>query len=467
MMKATYTLRFLTPTPVSRGVLRYLWLCLLFVLMGLWTTTSLWAQEAISQEEPTPASVDEIINPMDRAFLKAPPKEEPAKEIHPFFRDQKLDLNLRTYYKYTDKYDDSLNEAWAIGGSLSYKTGYLFDHLAFGAAVYTSQPLYAPDDRDGTLLLKSGQQGYDVLGQLYGEIKILPDNFLRFYRQAYDTPYMNKNDTRMTPVTFEGYSFQGAYGGKDGELGLKYGAGYVIKIKERNSDEFVWMSRDAGANVNRGVFVGGLNLSQGPFSIGAIDYYSDDIINIFYTEAKAAFKPTKDLGLRISAQYTDQRSVGDDLLKGYSFSTNQFGIKGEMSYRRAILTLGYSTTGTGADMQNPWSSCPVYTSVQVEDFNRAGENAFLGKLSYDFSDLGMTGVTAYAIYVHGWDRVDPITKVSVKQQDEYDFDLQWRPQIKTLKGFWFRTRYAHVDEKNSGRTYDDFRIIVNYDIPLL
>jgi hypothetical protein len=438
-----------------------------FLTMLLWGSATVQAQEAVSQETPTPSSVDEIVNPMDRTFEKAPPKEEPPKPTHPFFRDQRLDLNLRTYYKYNDKFDDSLSEAWALGGALTYKSGYLLDHFSLGAGVYTSQPLYAPEDRDGTLLLKPGQEGYTVLGQLYGEIKVLPDNFFRFYRQEYNTPYINKNDNRMTPNTFEGYSFQGAYGGEKGAPGLRYGGGYITKIKERNSDKFVWMSRDAGANVDRGVALAGLNFSQGPFSIGAIDYYSDDIINIFYTEAKTVFRPTKELGLLVAAQYTDQRSVGSELLKGYGFSTNQFGIKGEMSYRRAILTLGYTNAGKGADLQNPWSSYPGYTSVQVQDFNRAGENALLGKLSYDFSSLGLTGVTAYALWVHGWNRVDPVTKASVKQEDEYDLDLQWRPQIKVLKGLWFRARYAYVDQRDDAPSQSDFRIIVNYDMPLL
>jgi hypothetical protein len=438
---------------------------LLTILLG--GKASVLAQEAVSQETPTPSSVDEILNPMDRAFEKKPPREEPEKPVHPFLRDQKLDLNVRTYYLYKDKYDDSLSEAWAVGGALRYKSGYLFDRLALGAAVYTSQPLYAPDDRDGTLLLKPGQEEYTVLGQLYGEIKVLPDNYLRFYRQEYDTPFINKNDNRMTPNTFEGYSFHGAYGGKDGGPGLRYGAGYITQIKERNSDKFVDMSKDAGAKVDRGVAVAGLNYSQGPFSIGAIDYYSDDIINIFYTEAKGVFKLTKELGLMFSAQYTDQRSVGSDYLKGYDFDTNQFGIKGEISYRRAILTLAYTIADDGADLQNPWSSYPGYTSVQVQDFNRAGENAFLTKLSYDFSSLGLPGVTAYGLWVHGWNRVDPITKDSVKQEDEYDFDLQWRPQIKVLKGLWFRTRYAYVEQRDGGPSQSDFRIIVNYDIPLL
>ena len=55
-------------------------------------------------------------------------------------------------------------------------------------------------------------------------------------------------------------------------------------------------------------------------------------------------------------------------------------------------------------MQSPWSSYPGYTSVQVQDFNRAGENAFMVKGSYDFTRLGLEGVTAYALFVHGWGR---------------------------------------------------------------
>ena len=77
----------------------------------------------------------------------------------------------------------------------------------------------------------------------------------------------------------------------------RVGGGYVNKIKERNHDEFVSMSEDAGApeGMERGVYVGGANYKRGDFSIGAIDYYSDDIINIFYTEAKYALPLNEDL----------------------------------------------------------------------------------------------------------------------------------------------------------------------------
>jgi len=93
----------------------------------------------------------------------------------------------------------------------------------------------------------------------------------------------------MTPNTFEGYTFTGAYGGKDGAPGFNYGFGYIDRIKPRNSDRFISMSEAAGADVNRGVFTGGGNFSYKGFMFGAINYYSNDIINIFYTEGLTSF----------------------------------------------------------------------------------------------------------------------------------------------------------------------------------
>jgi len=85
------------------------------------------------------------------------------------------------------------------------------------------------------------------------------------------------------------------------------------------------MSRDAGAPVNTGVEFGGVLLTLGRFSIGAIDYYCDDVINIGYAEAKYTWAVTQKVGLLFAAQFTDQRSVGEDLLKGYSFSVTRSG----------------------------------------------------------------------------------------------------------------------------------------------
>jgi hypothetical protein len=428
-----------------------LWAFLLMVLFMAGTcfmAMLIWAD--------TPALAEES----DKVVIK--------KDSTPFLRDSKFDINLRTYYLYRDKFDDSLNEAWTVGGALAYQSGWLLDHFDIGAVLYTSQPIYAPDDRDGTLLLKPGQLGYTVVGQLYGRVKVVENNFINIYQYEYNTPYINKQDNRMTPNTFEGYTFTGEWGGKDGAPKFGYGAGYIDKIKPRNADKFIPMSETAGVDKPRGVVTGGADASYKNFSIGAVDYYSEDIINIGYAEAKYNISFTDVLNLALSAQFTDQRSVGEDLQTGYSFNTNQTGVEADLSYVGATLSLAMTTDAKGNNLQNPWGSYPGYTSVQVQDFNRAGESAFMLKGAYDFSKIGLAGFKAYALWVHGWGAVDPVTKEDVYQQDEYNGDLQWRPKIKGMKGLWFRLRYAHVDQRGEGDKHlDDFRAIVNYDFSIM
>ena len=449
-----------------------------FMVMLPWGRAPVLAQEAVSQEEPTTTSVEESVSPIERSFVEKPARpvlfpqlKDQLKDTDPFFRDTTLDINLRTYYFYRDNYPGTTpqtNEAWALGGAIAYKSGLLLDHFGMGAVLYTSQPLYGPDDRDGTQLLKTGQEGYTVLGQLYGRVKLIENHFITLYRSEYNTPYINKDDGRMTPKTFEGYTLQGASGGKDGSPGFKYGGGYITKIKERNSDDFVSMSRDAGAPVDRGVGLAGGLVSLDRFSIGAIDYYCDDVINIAYAEAKYTLPVTQKLGLLFAAQFTDQRSVGDDLLKGYSFSVNQVGVKTEMSYGGALLSLAFTTDSSGADLQSPWGSYPGYTYVQVKEFNRAKEKAFLVKAAYDFTRLGLESVTAYALYVHGWDRINPSTGQDVPNENELNLDLQWKPKSGFFKNFWPRIRYAVVHQYEGEKNYiHDFRIIMNYDFSLL
>jgi hypothetical protein len=164
-------------------------------------------------------------------------------------------------------------------------------------------------------------------------------------------------------------------------------------------------------------------------------------------------------GLTLGAQYSHQQSTGDDLLKGQGFSTGQWGVKGELGVGAALLALAYTDTRRGADMQSPWGGYPGYTSVQVQDFNRAGESAVMAKASYDFSSLGAEGWSAYALWVHGAGR-----KAPAYNEDEGNLNLQWTPKAGALKGMSFRLRYAHVEQRGGGDpTINDFRAIVNYD----
>jgi hypothetical protein len=455
----------------TRGLIAGCWFAAA-LLLGFGAQVA--AQELIALEYPFPPSAEEDVTPIEVSFRERifpapvfPSLKERLKDAPDFFRDTQLDFNTRSYYFYRERFDNTVAEAWAMGGALSYRSGWLFDRFGMGAALYTAQRLYGPQDRDGTLLLKPGQHGYTVLGQIYGKVKLFEEHALNLYRYEYNTPFINKNDSRMTPNTFEGYTLQGTFGGSDGAPGFSYVGGYITKIKERNADDFIWISRALGVNAKRGAGMAGGLFTYGKFSLGAFNYYSQDVINIFYAESRYSLPITETLGALFAVQFTEQRSTGSELLQG-SFSTNQVGIKGEASYGGAVLAIGYTHANRGADLRNPWGANPSYTAVMVQPFNRAGEKAVISRLSYDFSRLGLDGVGASVLVVHGWDRIDPGTKNKVPNENEFDADLQWRPTWSLLKGFSARLRYARVHQYQGPReTLNEYRAIFNYDFGLL
>ncbi|RYD38171.1 MAG: outer membrane porin, OprD family [Verrucomicrobiaceae bacterium] len=372
--------------------------------------------------------------------------------------DTQFDINFRSFYFSREKFEGTRSEAFAIGGWAGLKTGYFLDHVAFGVTGYTSQKLSGDDDEDGTLLLAPGQEGYTVLGEAYADIRIIDDLNLYVGRKAFDTPFINRNDARMTPNTFEAIVLMGKSKLENGGV-LKYGGGYFDRIKERNSDEFVPMSIDAGSDAERGVYTPGILYEKGNFSIGAIDYFSPDIINIGYFETKYKFEVTDFWQPSLAVQLVDQRSTGDDLLQGDDFSAQQFGIKVDLPVYNALFTAAYTEAAGGSNLQNPWSGYPGYTSVQVQDFNRAGEGAFLLRAAYDFQ--WAKGLSAYALAVFG---TSPEDEAGFRQ-DEYDLNVQYAPPEGMLKGLSLRLRYALV-QQDGGDVDDlkDFRAILNYSL---
>ena len=413
------------------------------------------------EEDEEPSSTEQGQSPLDTSFGPRTHDEWVRETRRKAWADTKWAVQFRTYYLDRDKYDDSQSEAWAIGGSAGFKTGYFRERFSLGSTLYTSQKLHGDEDKDGTLLLAPGQEGYTVLGELYGEFLVNKDVRMTLGARGFDTPYINRNDSRMTPNTFLAAAVQGLHHDATNGAEWRWGAGYFDKIKERNSDEFVSMSWDAGAEIKRGVYTGGLNYKRGDLSIGAINYWSSNVLNIFYAEGKYAVPIGGGAKLRFAAQYSDQQSVGDHRLTGEDFSAYQWGVKTELAMGPALLTFAYTSADGDTNMQAPWSGYPGYTSVQVEDFNRDGEDAFLVRAGYDVQSV--KGLSMYALYVAG-DSPDAPGQFG---RGETDFNVQWAPPEGKLKGLMARLRYAEVAQDDPGDTdLKDLRLMVYYDLQL-
>jgi len=430
----------------------------LFILL-LFNSVS-YAAEYILDEQPTAESVEDVKGTLDQPeeVIEAETDtgvitEEDRDLLSPFWKNSKLIANFRSYYfdRDSDLYSDS--EAFAVGGSFHYHSGWFKDKVKVGASLFTSQRLYGPEDKDGTLLLRDGQHGLTTLGELYLQAKLARNVEFKGYRQALNLPFLNKQDSRMIPNTYEAYIVSQR---RKNSLLM---AGYVHKMKQRNKIHFESMTNIAGLSGNdRGLYVvgGRYNFSENT-DIGLMNYYTEDFINTFYTEANHLIK-TK-IPVRLSLQATKQRSNGDELAG--EIDTYQFGGKLSFSYNNIVLSAAATSTDDDGGIQKPYGGSPSYTSVMIEDFDRAGEDAWSMRVSYHFGRIGIKGLSVYTNYISG--NTPESGAAASSDQKEWDMTLDYKPEKKKLDGLWLRLRRAKVD-RDDGKDVLDYRIILNYGL---
>jgi len=420
---------------------RVIALCYVLLLTICWGTVRIDAAETTSSEPAPPA------------------KEKKEKQDYPFFKDAKTILNLRNYYLNRDDLADKKIETWAQGGWLGFRTGRISEILSFGMTVYGSYKLYGPDDKDGALLLAPKQENITVLGELFAKLNYAQHE-LKLGRQEYNFPFVNRQDNRMIPNTFEGYSLERP---SAEDTRFQYALGYVDKMKKRNSATFIPMSEAAGVpDIWRGAYVGGAQYKfADALSLQVFDAYTDDILNIFYAEAVSRLKTDGDLAFKLAAQFIQQNSVGDELLARSASSTYALGGQADISYRKAVLTLALTGNSTSEDLLSPYGTYAGYNSIIVNDYNRAGEYGLKAGLSYDFTNLGLEWLSFFGNYVWGFNAVDPETDQDIPNQDEFDFTVDFKPQGSWIKGLSVRLRTALIHEEG-GRSLEDYRVIVNY-----
>jgi hypothetical protein len=422
--------------------------------------------EYINNESPVENSVLDVRDIIGRELAPAEKKAREAvfrlpDDLAPFLRDTSLYLKPRTYYFNRQRDETTDSQAWAAGGALEYRSGRWRDRLSVGATLYTSQKLYGPDDKPGSGLLKPIQQGFTVLGEAYLDVRVTEDTHLRLFRQSMNLPYINRTDGRMVPNTFEAYNFVNS-----DNPNYNYIVGHVEKIKRRASDDFVYMSEAAGADgTSEGLSMAGARLElSDAVNIGAINQYSWDAFNTLFAEANAAWIVEGDLAVRFSGQFTDQRSVGDELIG--SFDTYNVSLRAAASFGGAVLTFAFTHTDEGARIRNPYGGYPGYTSLMLRNFNRAGEDAWLIGLSYDFANAGLPGLSGFVNYASG--NTPESGAAASPDEDELDLTLDYRPPKGLFEDFWLRARTAFLEQHGAGADdVTDFRLILNYTVPLL
>jgi len=423
----------------------------------------------IANERPVADSVRNKKRPLEdlqpKNRIKSPSVfpdlEQKMQNLSPFWRDTSVNLHLRSYYFNSDIIDTKRKEAWALGGWLEYESGWWKNLIKVGGIDYTSQKLYGPEERDGTLLLKPGQEGFSALGQAYLHARVAEGIKLRLYRQSLDLPYINKNDGRMVPNTFEAYTLDG-----ESIRNIDFIVSHITRMKTRNSSDFRYMSEIAGVpDTSKGLTMGGASYSFAEDTyIAAVSQYSWDLWNTAYAEATAVWNLTEKMEIGLSAQYTDQRSVGDELVG--EFCTSAFGGTVALSYQGAIISFSFTSTDDDRRIQRPYGGTPSYVSLMESKFDRAGEDAWRAGLSYDFKFVGIDGLSAFVDYAKG--NTPDSGPTASPDQEEYDLTVDYRFKKGLFKHLWLRLRGAFLNQHglNEQDTLN-FRFILNYDFQIM
>jgi hypothetical protein len=418
-----------------------------------------------------------VPEPVGPGFLRGIPSVDDAMKTWPaFFRDVEANVHFRSFYlnqrlsggpcTVAGCPEDPRTEAWALGGWLGLKSGWLLDTFRVGAVGYLSEPAYAPDTRGGTRLLSPDQDGIEVVGQAYAQLRYKQYALLTGYRQLVQQRFVNPQDNRMIPNTFEGATVTGLVGP------VEYYLGYLTAMKTRDSDTFLNMAKVAGvtSGENRGLILTSLNFA--PTELGGAEiylgnFYVPDVFNTLFFNPEYRHALTQNWGLRFGVQYLDQRSVGSDLLGG--FSTWNVGALVAVDWRGFGFLAMMSATSADAGLRKPYGATPAYVSMIINDFDLANQKAWEVGVTYDwggatFPGFRVPGLATAILYGEGFDARSIGTNITLPKRREGNVSIVWRPpQVSAMQ---FRTFGSVASEEHRSRLLHSVGIALDFDVPL-
>ncbi len=380
-----------------------------------------------------------------------------------FFEGAELVLKPRTYYLYRDYDVADTRAGWALGGGLEFRSGWWQDRIRVGATLATSQKLYGPEEKDGTQLFKPGPESFSVVSEAYATVRLVGDHGIRVGRQTLDLPYLGKHDLRMIPNTFEAVGI----GNKPGD-GFAYMAGYVDAIKYKDSDEFISMSEAAGAKgTDDGLTFWGVRYKMPDDSVyGVLHQRTQDLFHTTFAKAEKRFSFSETSSLWADLSWTSQSSIGQELIG--DFSTHLISGRLEWVSGKQKFRIAASHTDEGGNIQKPYGNPANYLSIIINDFDRAGEDAFSVGYSHDFGQVGAGKLSLFTNLA--WGDTPDTGPVASPDARELDVTVDWRFNRGWSEKVWVRLRAAWVHQDDDYPGADDlfdFRIIVNYDFDLL
>ncbi|MQA54935.1 OprD family porin [Pseudomonas piscis] len=398
-----------------------------------------------------------------------------------FIKDSKADLELKNYYfnrDFRESAGQSKREEWAQGFILDVKSGFTEGTVGLGLDVVgmLGLKLDSSPDRSGSGLLSrdndasSNQPSYSRRAHneyskfgVTGKLRFA-DTELRIGHLLPELPTLQPNASRLFPQTFRGTQVTSA-----DIKGLALIGGQLDQTKQRESTDYEDMALTSQngaykstARSDRFRFAGGDYKLTPNMSIGYHFAQLEDIYEQHFIGLKNSF-PVGDALFKTDIRY-------------FAADKSGAGLAGNVDNRalstRAAFT--YKGHSFGAGYQKQYGSTPftyingsntfLFSEYQLSNFSQTGERVWHARYDFDFSALGIQGLTFSARWAKG-DQAEIKGFAGEGREWERDVDLGYVFQSGTLKGLSLRLRNA-LSKANYFRDMNENRLIVGYTVAL-
>ncbi|MFP5495064.1 MULTISPECIES: OprD family outer membrane porin [Pseudomonas] len=416
-----------------------------------------------------------------------------------FIDDSTASVSARTFYLRSDNPNTpgvDQNEL-TQGFKLDYLSGFTQGTVGLGLDVQAMQAFnlsggtqhpsastsnsLAPVDSDGTPVDSWSRLGANA------KLRVSKTEFHAGSALQPNLPILVANDGRLLPQTFEGVTVTS----KDID-NLTINAGQLNRSTGRASSNSTGLAIAGGTQDSNSFTYAGADWKITPTT--TLQYYRADLKD-YYTQDFFGLLNTTPLGensrFKTDLRYFNSKSQGKNGTTGYLFNNNggyasepgkvdnttwsaaftyYLGGNAFMLGRQQVsdsggtvyLNQGNVVSGAGNNEGNGGASVYLITDVMDNSFIRAGENTNFAQYSYDFAALGVPGLSASALYLHG-DNIRSVDGASRYSEWERDMRIDYVVQSGPLKGFGTSLREGSFRSgiPNVGAV-DQARVIFSY-----
>lgn len=391
-----------------------------------------------------------------------------------FITDSKASMDLRNYYFNRDFRQSgvaqSKAEEWAQGFVLRYESGFTPGAIGVGldALGMLGIKLDSGPSRTGTGLLVTDRDGrvqdeYSKLG-LTAKIR-MAQSTLKAGTLMPKLPVAVYNDTRLLPQTF-----RGAWLNSADLSNTTFDLGRFDRINLRNStdNESMTVSNGAARNIRFG-----RKKSSERFDFAGVTYrWTPALSTAYHYGALDGIYQQHYLTLNHKLALTERQSLTSDIR--WSRSLDEGGSNVENSALGAMFTysaighsvgLGYQRMSGATGFANLYGTdAYLINLVQINDFGNQDERSWQLRYDYNFTALGIPGLTFLTRYLSG-DEVNVRNRAQAGKEWERDTELTYVIQSGALKNLAVKLKNAST-RSNFASDIDENRLILSYSLPI-